>query len=96
MHYSTCEDLDDKKNLYHCEACTKDKYGSKTKKAFKSEAITRTLIYDPPRNLIINLKRFTFAYRGMSKNNVKITYPINLILDEYMIHKVEKEDLYTR
>ena len=41
-HFTACEELTDKDNLYHCSKCRKKD------PEFESEAITRMLIKDPP------------------------------------------------
>lgn len=51
--------MNDKKNLYHCELCTEDKYGKNSKKLYKAQALKRYLMLEPPKSLIINLKRFS-------------------------------------
>ena len=68
-HFSTCEDMFDANSLYDCESCSNEKYGTNSKKRVKSEAIARTLFFQAPRNLIINLKRFGNSGRGWVKNN---------------------------
>lgn len=47
---------------------------------------------DPPRHLIINLKRFQHTGFSFSKNSKKIAFPLILSLDEFMIHKIDKND----
>lgn len=78
--------MSDPDNLYHCENCRS------TDPAHESEAITRLLIARPPRNLVINLKRFTEGGRGWKKSNKDVIFPIMLELDKYIIHEVELHD----
>ena len=50
------------------------------------------LIKDPPRNFVINLKRFTEGRYGWKKSNKDVIFPIRLELDKFMIHEVEAHD----
>ena len=51
---------------------------------------------DPPQNLIINLKRFQSGGMGglssFSKNSKRVTFPLILSMDEFVIHKIDKND----
>jgi hypothetical protein len=42
--------------------------------------------------LIVNLKRFQHTGFSFSKNSKKISFPLILSLDEFMIHKIDKND----
>jgi hypothetical protein len=48
------------------------------------------LVIDPAKHLIINLKRFSQTGFSYIKNSKKISFPMVLNLDQYMIHKLEK------
>eukprot|EP00347_Sterkiella_histriomuscorum_P016801 403351801 len=86
------ESLVDKQNLYLCEQCTEDKYGKKSKKQHRTQALKRLIMIDPPKNLIINLKRFTQMAFTFSKNSKRISFPLLLNLDDFMIHQINKQD----
>jgi ubiquitin carboxyl-terminal hydrolase 8 len=45
---------------------------------------------DPPKLLIINLKRVAHGSFGFVKNSKRVQFPLILSLDEFMIHKIEK------
>ena len=47
---------------------------------------------DPPNNLIINLKRFSQSGFSISKNTKKVTFPLSLNMDNYVIHRINKDD----
>jgi len=78
--------MNDKDNLYQCEHCTIEKYGKGSKKTVKSAAITRSLIYEPPKNLVINLKRFVFGGYSLKKDKKPVHFPILLNIDKYCMH----------
>jgi hypothetical protein len=40
--------MNDKKNLYHCEKCSEEKYGKSTSKVYKARALKRYLMVEPP------------------------------------------------
>ena len=61
--------------------CSYDEYGPKSKKQIKTKAVKRMLIYEPPRNLVINLKRFTHTIRGFRKDRSIVKFPIHLNID---------------
>ena len=86
----------DSANLYHCEPCTEEKYGKKSSKKHRTQALKRLLILDPPKNLIINLKRFqqTGGF-SFSKNSNRISFPAILSLDELMVHKIPRSEVET-
>jgi ubiquitin C-terminal hydrolase len=84
--------MEDKKNLYHCELCTADKYSKKTNKVYKAQALKRYLILEPPQCLIINLKRFSQTGYFFSKNSKTIDFKLYLSLDDFTIHRVPKLD----
>ncbi|CDW75691.1 ubiquitin carboxyl-terminal hydrolase 16 isoform x2 [Stylonychia lemnae] len=86
------ESLVDKQNLYLCEHCTEEKYGKKSKKQHRTQALKKLMLIEPPNNLIINLKRFTQQAFSFSKNSKRIAFPLILELDDFMIHTVNKED----
>jgi len=80
--------MEDKKNLYHCEQCTTDRYGKHSKKLYKAKALKRYLILEPPVCLIINLKRFTQTGFYFSKSTKQIDFSLHLALDPFMVHRV--------
>eukprot|EP00347_Sterkiella_histriomuscorum_P024359 403331397 len=92
FYHSRIEKLFDKSNLYHCELCTRDKYPDQVKKRYKTHALKRYLLIDPPNNLVINLKRFTQSAFTFYKNCKRVTFPLELNLDNYLIHKVMQND----
>ena len=51
------------------------------------------MILEPPKNLIINLKRFSQFGLAFSKNTKRISFPMTLSLDDYMIHQVRNDDI---
>lgn len=57
-HFTKNEELKDAENLYQCEECSEEKYGKGSKTKVMTVALRRFMIYEPPRCLIINLKRF--------------------------------------
>ena len=67
-----------------------------SKKKHRTQALKRYLLLDPPKTLIINLKRFQ-QVGGYSfvKNSKRVSFPLILSLDEYMIHRVDRLDLST-
>ena len=82
------EVMSDRNNLYACEHC------NATTKNSRCPALKRYILTSPPpKNLIINLKRFQHAAYGLSKNAKKIKYPLVLTLDDFMIHKLDANDV---
>ncbi|CDW88602.1 ubiquitin carboxyl-terminal hydrolase 16-like [Stylonychia lemnae] len=82
----------DKTNLFYCESCTRDKYPDAMKKRYRTPAIRRSLMIDPPNNLVISLKRFSQTGFSLSKNTKKVSFPILLNMDNYIIHRINKDD----
>ena len=85
--------------------CTEDRYGKsnthfinlhiyiESKKKHRTQALKRYLLIDPPKTLIVNLKRFQHSGGfSFSKNSKRVSFPLILQLDEYMIHQVRKDD----
>ena len=50
------------------------------------------MIWNAPPCLVITLKRFSATGFGMRKNSKEIAFSIALSLDDYMIHRVHKDD----
>ena len=95
-HASRVEQLIDSANLYLCEPCTIDRYGKRSSKKHRTQALKRLLMIDPPKNLIINLKRFqSSGGLSFSKNSKRISFPLILAIDDYMIHKIPRSDTET-
>ncbi len=46
---------------------------------------------EPPKYLIINLKRFIQSGLGFIKNQKKISFPMMLTLDDFTVHIVHKD-----
>lgn len=92
-HSAKVENMFDKNNLYFCEKCTEAKHGKNSKKHVMTKALKRYLIYEPPKYLIINLKRFSMSGFGMySKNSKRVNFSMQISLDDFMIHKVHKNN----
>lgn len=51
------------------------------------------MILEPPNYLIINLKRFSQFGLAFSKNTKKVSFPMTLSLDDYMIHQIKNDDI---
>lgn len=67
-----------------------DNTNLESKKKHRTQALKRYLVIDPANHLIINLKRFTQTGFSYTKNSKRISFPMVLDLDPYMIHKLEK------
>jgi len=54
----------------------------------ESEFVQRTLLFDIPETLVINLKRYTCKNRSFLKDHTRLQIKKILYLDDYMIHRV--------
>ncbi len=68
-------------------------FNIESKKQHTTKALKRYMILEPPKNLIINLKRFSQFGLAFSKNTKRVSFPMTLSLDDYMIHQVRNDDI---
>ena len=63
-----------------------------TKRKHRTQALKRSLMFLPPSHLIINLKRFIQTGVSFIKNQKRISFPLKLSIDDFMIHMVHKDN----
>mmetsp|Transcript_34795 Transcript_34795/g.25954 ORF Transcript_34795/g.25954 Transcript_34795/m.25954 type:complete len:123 (+) Transcript_34795:979-1347(+) len=61
----------------------------------RTKALKRYLILTAPNYLIINLKRFSQSGFAFSKNSKQVSFPLYLVMDDYILHKVHFQDQET-
>lgn len=59
----------------------------------KTPAITRTLLFDPPENLLINLQRYSMIRQIVKKIHTHVRFEKELFLDDLMVHRIHKDKL---
>ena len=79
--FTKSEHLDDD---YFCSHCDDGSY------TVTSKAVKRLCFLKPPRNLIINIKRFIHTAHNIRKDSSRIKFPLRFSLDKYMIKEVLK------
>jgi hypothetical protein len=63
------------------------------KKVYRPAA-QRTLLFDLPENLLINVQRYTCKFKDVGKQHTLLKFEKEIYLDENMIHKVNSDNKY--
>lgn len=61
-------------------------------RTIKTPAIMRTMLFDIPENLLINLKRYNCMSRYTNKIQGLLEYESTIYLDDLMIHRIQKDN----
>ena len=70
---------------HYCTNCSVESRGTK-------DMVRRSIILEPPRNLIINIRRFKETESGVVKDTTKLQFPLRLWTDSFTAKKIPKSD----
>jgi ubiquitin C-terminal hydrolase len=62
----------------------------------KTEAVQRTLFFDLPEHLVISVKRYGVQDKFRTKRQEPLGFPLQLHVDENMLHRVHKDSINKR
>lgn len=72
---------------YYCENCIQSNPEA------TSKAVRKTLFLKAPKNLVINIKRFTHTMYSVRKDSARIKFPLRMSLDKFMVKQVDISDV---
>ena len=72
---------------YYCEKCNSGD------KEVLSKAVKRALFLKTPRNLVLNIKRFTHSTYHVKKDTSRVKFPLRFCLDPFMVKTININDV---